>query len=399
MKEVIFQKFTSYGNNFVIVDETQAQRLHEEEKSGFACQVTNVNFGMGADGVLFLQPYRSDVLAEINAVRHYWDRLPVFPNLKVIFRIFEPNGAESFSCGNGLLCLANFLYRQYNIASTRILTQIATRQPKVITIGTRHKKGTNWANMGSPRRVPQDIVTLSNSIPLDGDIDLIDDISITFRAGDLNPFSNENTLKLKGYLVYTGEPHLVIFPETDFSISAIRNLLFVSCNSTSLPNDPHERRIRLGSWLVNHIGMYLNKQYGHIFPKGINVNFVHIPSETNVIEYRCFERGIDQETLACGTGALAVSFVARRLQHIKANQITVWPHRSRWYDPQAAILVNKNKNSWSLSGRPVMLLEGKFRLENHLAEQIAAVHSENSDQNQDGQTQREQSHHIASLSY
>jgi diaminopimelate epimerase len=398
LKEIIIQKFTSYGNNFVIVDETQSQQLREEEKSGFACQVTNVNFGIGADGVLFLQPYRSDVLAEINSVCHYWDRLPVLPDLNVIFRIFEPNGAESFSCGNGLMCLANFLNRQYSIASTRILTQIPTRQPKVITIGTQHKEGTNWANMGSPRRVPQDIVTLSNSIPLDGDIDLIDDISITFRAGDLHPFSSENTLKLKGYLVYTGEPHLVIFPETDFSIAEIRNLLFVSGNPTSLLNDPHERRIRLGSWLVNHIGTYLNKQYSHTFPKGININFVHLHSDINVAEYRCFERGIDQETLACGTGALAVSFVARRLQHIKANQITVWPHRSRWYDPRAFILVSKNKNGWSLSGRSVMLLEGTFRLENHFVDQIAAVHSDNSNQNQDREIQQERSYQLASLS-
>ena len=398
MKEVEFQKFTSHGNNFVIVDETRTQQLQEDEKSRFACQATNVNFGMGADGVLFLQPYRSDVLAEINAVRHYWDRLPVFPNLDVIFRIFEPNGVESFSCGNGLMCLADFLNRQYSIASTRILTQIPTRRPKVITIGTNSKKGTNWANMGSPGQVPQDIVNLSNITPLADDIQLIDDISITFRAGDLHPFSNENTLKCTGYLVYTGEPHLVIFPETGFSIPEIRDLIFVSSHSTSLPNYPQERRIKLGSWLVNHIGMYLNKQYSHIFPKGINVNFVQIPAQTNVLEYRCFERGIDQETLACGTGALAVSFVARRLQHIKANQITVWPHRSRWYDPEAFILVDKNKDSWFLNGTPVMLLKGKFRLENHLAEQIAAVHSENSNHNHDGKVQQEQSYHLASLS-
>ena len=105
--EIDFQKFTSYGNNFIIVDETQGPQLKEDEKSRFACQATNVNYGIGADGVLFLQPYRSDILAEINAIRHYWEQFPVYHHLDIMFRIFEPNGVESFSCGNGLMCMAH----------------------------------------------------------------------------------------------------------------------------------------------------------------------------------------------------------------------------------------------------------------------------------------------------
>jgi diaminopimelate epimerase len=397
LREIDFQKFTSYGNNFILVDETQGSQLREDEKSRFACQVTNVNFGIGADGVLFIQPYRSDVLAEINAIHHYWDRLPVYPQVDIMFRIFEPNGVESFSCGNGLMCLARFLNRQYNIASTQILTQIPTRRPEVITIGTDPQKGTNWANMGSPGQVSQDIVNKSNMTPLDGDIDIIDDISITFRLGDLHPFSNEASLNLNGYLVYTGEPHFVIFPETGFSINELSKVLFLSSHRETPANEPHERRIMFGSWLINHIGMHLNKHYAHIFPNGINVNFVHIPAENDVLEYRCFERGINQETLACGTGALAVSFVARRLKLIKTKQITVWPHRSRWYDPDAFIFIYQNKNRWSLYGKPVMLLEGKFMFEKYLSEQIAAVQSEDSNHNQSYQTKEKNAYHSTSM--
>ena len=238
MQEIDFQKFTSYGNNFIIVDETQGPQLREDEKSRFACQVTNVNFGIGADGVLFLQPYRSDILAEINATRHYWNRLPVYPRLDIMFRIFEPNGIESFSCGNGLMCLARYLNRQYNIDSTPILTQIPTQRPKVITIGTDSQEGTNWANMGSPGQVSQDIVNKSNMTPLDGDIDIIDDISITFRLGDLQPFSNETSLDLTGYLVYTGEPHFVIFPEPGFSINELGKILFLSPDRATPAGEP-----------------------------------------------------------------------------------------------------------------------------------------------------------------
>ena len=398
MKEINFQKFTSYGNNFIIVDETQGPQLREDEKSRFACQVTNVNFGIGADGVLFLQPCRADILAEINAVRCYWDRLPVCHQVDIMFRIFEPNGSESFSCGNGLMCLASFLNRQYNISSTRILTQIPTNQPKVISIGTNSQKGINWANMGSPGQVPQDIVNHSNMTPLDGDIDIINDITIRFRARDLHPFSDDTSLQFTGFLVYTGEPHLVIFPEFGFSINELKKILFVSPHQAALSNEPHERRIMLGSWLINHVGMYLNRRCPQIFPNGINVNFAHIPVKNNVLEYRCFERGIDKETLACGTGALAASFVARRLNLIKAQQITVWPHRSRWYDPEAFILVDENENSWSLYGKPVMLLEGRFIMERFLFEQTAAVQSENPNHYQRYQKPLENAQNFASMS-
>ena len=399
LREIDFQKFTSYGNNFIVVDETQGHQLSEEEKARFACQVTNVNYGIGADGVLFLQPYRSDILAEINAIRHYWDQLPACPRVEIMFRIFEPNGTESFSCGNGLMCLASFLNRKYNIASTNILTQIPTKQPKVITIGTDPQKGMNWANMGSPEQVSQEIINKSNMKPLDADIDIIEDISITFRLGDLQPFSNETSLYLTGFLVYTGEPHFVIFPETGFSINDLSKVLFISSHKATPDSEPLERRIMFGSWLINHIGMYLNNRYAHIFPSGINVNFADVPSGNNVLEYRCFERGINKETLACGTGALAVSFVARRLEFIKSNQIIVWPHRSRWYDPDGFILIDQNNDCWSLYGKPMMLLKGRFIFEKYLSEQIAAVNSEESNKTQNNLIPEQNTYHTASLSY
>ena len=397
MREIDFQKFTSYGNNFIIVDETQGQQLSEDEKSHFACQVTDVNFGVGADGVLFLQPYRSDILSEINSVHHYWDRLPVYPRLEIMFRIFEPNGTESFSCGNGLMCLARFLNRKYNIDSTQILTQIPTQRPKVITIGTDRQKGRAWADMGTPGPVSQEIVNKSNMTSFDADIDIINDISITFRLGDLHPFSNETNLHLTGFLVYTGEPHFVIFPKTGFSINQLSKVLFVSSQQETPDKEPHERRIMFGTWLINHIGMHLNNHYAHIFPNGINVNFVNVPTGNNVLEYRCFERGINKETLACGTGALAVSFVAKRLEFIKAEQFIVWPHRSRWYDPDGSILIDQNSDRWSLYGNPMMLLEGKFMMEKLLSEKIMVVQSTESNLCQSDQIPQQNSYHSASL--
>jgi diaminopimelate epimerase len=54
------------------------------------------------------------------------------------------------------------------------------------------------------------------------------------------------------------------------------------------------------------------RRHPHFAPRGTNVNFVQV-LEPNRIRVRTFERGVEGETLACGTGVTASALIAARV--------------------------------------------------------------------------------------
>ena len=58
------------------------------------------------------------------------------------------------------------------------------------------------------------------------------------------------------------------------------------------------------------------------FPEGTNVNFLEVNSG-NSISVRTFERGVEDETLACGTGAVASALMSYRLGKVESSPVRV----------------------------------------------------------------------------
>jgi diaminopimelate epimerase len=93
---------------------------------------------------------------------------------------------------------------------------------------------------------------------------------------------------IKVHFVDTGAPHVVIPIE-------------------SLSRSPDALR----SLNVNDVGRKI--RYARKFqPDGTNVNFVRLDNARTVM-VRTYERGVEGETLACGTGAVACGIIAHRV--------------------------------------------------------------------------------------
>jgi diaminopimelate epimerase len=68
--------------------------------------------------------------------------------------------------------------------------------------------------------------------------------------------------------------------------------------------------------IVQSLGSEI-RRHEHFAPRGTNVNFVQL-REPGLIRVRTYERGVEGETLACGTGVTASALITARLHHVSS---------------------------------------------------------------------------------
>ncbi len=100
-------------------------------------------------------------------------------------------------------------------------------------------------------------------------------------------------LKREGenFFCYTGSPHYVVFSDDIDSIDVYKE----------------GRKIRFSE--------RFNKE-------GVNVNFVKI-EENHKISIRTYERGVEDETLACGTGSVAAALTCAEINEFCSGEVVV----------------------------------------------------------------------------
>jgi diaminopimelate epimerase len=143
-------------------------------------------------------------------------------------------------------------------------------------------------------------------------------------------------MSLKTHFIDTGSPHVVV-PITQLSkkYKALENIPVVILG----------RRIRF---------------HREFEPEGTNVNFIE-RSDTNTIQMRTYERGVEAETLACGTGSVASALIASMIWKMK-SPVTILPASAVPLKVSFTV-VEGNFSNVSLEGQAVATFRGEIDVE------------------------------------
>lgn len=236
-----FHKLHGAGNDYVYID------LAEEsapEPASLARFVSNRNFGIGADGLILIAP----------ATR---------PDAAARMVMFNADGSEGAMCGNGIRCIAKYLFDRRRIGREAVI-ETKSGVVGVTVVGEADGKATAIrVAMGRPRLRPAEIPTTLRAAG--GDDAPVVDLPLAAAGAEH-----------RVTCVSMGNPHCVIFREGIDGLDLAR----------------------IGPPLENHA----------VFPERANIEFVEVVSPTR-LRQRTWERG-SGETLACGTGAAAVLVAA-----------------------------------------------------------------------------------------
>lgn len=224
-----FTKMHGCGNDYIYVNLFEETIENPPELS---IKISDRHFGIGGDGLITIGP--SD-------------------NADFRMRIYNADGSEAEMCGNGIRCVAKYVY-DHKLTDQKTITVETGAGIKTLELTVENEKVVQvCVDMGEPILEPELIPVKAEKTPV---------IAEPITAGGKEFMMT---------CVSMGNPHSVVFVDDVYDCDfETYGPLFES----------HER-----------------------FPKRINAEFVKVISRTEV-DMRVWERG-SAETWACGTGACA----------------------------------------------------------------------------------------------
>ena len=227
-----FTKMHGCGNDYVYVncfEETV------ENPAAVARFVSDRHYGIGSDGLILICP------SEIADFR---------------MAMYNLDGSEGKMCGNGVRCIAKYVYDHHLTDKTQISLE-TLGGIKYLDLNIKDGKvETVKVDMGEPILKPEEIpVKLSKDVIID------EPVEVDGKIWNMTCIS-------------MGNPHAVVFVDDTKSLDLEA----------------------MGPSFENHA----------IFPEQVNTEFVHV-IDRKTVDMRVWERG-SGETFACGTGACATAF-------------------------------------------------------------------------------------------
>lgn len=241
-----FTKMHGCGNDYIYVNCMEKMIENPEETS---ILVSDRHFGIGSDGLIL-----------------------ICPSQKADFRMkmYNADGSEGNMCGNGVRCIAKYVY-EFGLTKETTISLETKSGIKYLYLTVENGKVVSVkVNMGAPILKPA---------------------AIPVTVGEDDCIDRPITIEGKEYhmtCVSMGNPHAVLFVEDTQSLD------------------------------LEKIGPKF--EHAKEFPERVNTEFVQILND-HEINMRVWERG-SGETFACGTGTCA-SVVACVLNKKTKNQVLV----------------------------------------------------------------------------
>jgi diaminopimelate epimerase len=277
---VAIEKYHGTGNDFVVVDAGEDIL----DRRAFATGLCDRESGLshpdsprtGADGVLFLDLHADDTPPRVEMT------------------LIQPDGSTAAMCGNGARCAADWAAgRAENRAAQRAENRAAGR--------AENRAAQRAENRAAGRTASETGETVE---------EVVVDTPAGLRRADVG---EEITVEM-GAPAF--DPEAVPVESDEPLIEAEVEGLTVTAVNTGVP---HAVAVVEDVASVDLAAVAPPVRHADVFPEGANVTLASRRADGG-FDQRTYERGVEGETDACGTGAVAIAAVARRLGLVDSGE-------------------------------------------------------------------------------